>query len=628
MPDQYSNTRRAEPVISDLYSEYRNCDRWAIIVGISRYRYQGWNLRYADRDAEELYNLLLTPSGGNFKKEFICKLTNEEATTGNITRALRAFLKKPAREDLVVIYFACHGTPDFDRPSNVYLLTHDTAPDDIAGTALPMREIDLSLKENLHAEKVIVLADTCHSAAIGGGIGRRAVDDSTFVNRYLQEVSRARGGIALLTSAEATEVSFEDARWGGGHGVFTHYLLEGMRGAADRDGNGIVTVGELFEYVRDNVKRATDYRQHPLIGANAYDRNLPMAIVPGGDSVVKENLNQLEKLKDKPLSARESLKITSNDTDINFLLTETLSDSRGTIWSCAISPNGRLIAASSGPIPGGIQLGGITLSGGSDNTIRIWDIESSKLIHSISGYGSDFPSLAFGSTSNELILAGGSGDNTIKLWDVKTWREVRVIPGHSGWIDVVAFAPSGAILASGSSDETIKIWDVKAGHELITLPGHKGLVDSIAFSADGAILASGCGDNTIRLWDVKTGQLLHTLSGHTDSVRAVAFSSSGQILASGSNDKTIKLWHLETKKELRTLYGHSKEVQSVAFMPNRSVLASGSWDNTIRLWDIDSGKCLNTLSGHNDVIYSIAFSPDGQILVSGSADTSVKIWRC
>lgn len=283
MSEQQPTSRRAEPIISEseLHSEYRKCDRWAIIVGISRYRYQNWNLKYADRDAEELYNLLLTPSGGNFKKEFIRKLTNEEATTGNITRALRAFLKKPAREDLVIIYFACHGTPDFDRPSNVYLLTHDTVPDDIAGTALPMREIDLSLRENLLAEKVIVLADTCHSAAIAGGIGRRnAVDDSTFVNRYLQEVSRARGGIALLTSAEANEVSFEDGRWGGGHGVFTYYLLQGMRGAGDRDGNGIVTVGELFEYVRDKVKLDTNHQQHPSIGTNAYDRSMPVSIVP------------------------------------------------------------------------------------------------------------------------------------------------------------------------------------------------------------------------------------------------------------------------------------------------------------------------------------------------------------
>jgi hypothetical protein len=110
MSEQQPTSRRAEPVLSELelYSEYRNCDRWAIIVGISQYQYQGWNLRYADRDAEELYNLLLTPSGGNFQKEFIRKLTNEEATTGYITQALRAFLKKPAQEDLVIIYFACY----------------------------------------------------------------------------------------------------------------------------------------------------------------------------------------------------------------------------------------------------------------------------------------------------------------------------------------------------------------------------------------------------------------------------------------------------------------------------------------------------------------------------------------
>ena len=284
MSEQQPTSRRAEPILSELelYSEYRNCDRWAIIVGISRYRYQGWNLKYAERDATELYELLLTPNGGGFKKECICKLVNEEATTSKITQALRSFLKKPDREDLVLIYFACHGTPDFDRQDNLYLLTHDTNPEDVSGTALPMDYIDTALmRKNLLAEKVIVLADTCHSGAIGGGIGRRnTADGSTLVNSYLQAVSRAKGGIALLTSAEANEVSFEDRKWGGGHGVFTYYLLQGMRGAGDRDGNGIVTVGELFEYVRDNVKRATDHRQHPLIGANAYDRDLPVALVP------------------------------------------------------------------------------------------------------------------------------------------------------------------------------------------------------------------------------------------------------------------------------------------------------------------------------------------------------------
>ncbi|MEP0924366.1 caspase family protein [Leptolyngbya sp. ST-U4] len=280
--DHQSGSRRAEMVnLPTSYATY--VDRWAIVVGVSKYKHDHLNLKYADRDAEALYELLLTPSGGGFEKDHIVKLVNEEATTANITRALRSFLKKPAKEDIVLIYFACHGAPDIDRPGIVYLLTHDVDPRDISGTALPMREIDLSLKENLLAERVIILADTCHSAAIGGGIGTRDVgDNSAVVNSYLQEVSKTRGGLALLTSAEANEVSFEDAKWGGGHGVFTHYLLEGMRGAADcSPKNGVVTVGELFEYVRENVQRATDNKQHPCVGTNSYDRNLPVAITAG-----------------------------------------------------------------------------------------------------------------------------------------------------------------------------------------------------------------------------------------------------------------------------------------------------------------------------------------------------------
>lgn len=278
MPE-HPSTRKAELIDTELYSQYQNCDRWAVIVGISKYQYPNLNLKYADQDAEDLCQLLLTPNGGSFQADHIRKLTNKEATRDNITRGLRGFLKKPAREDLVLIYFACHGAPDPERPGNVYLLTHDTDPNDIAGTALPMADIDRALKDTLLSEKVIVLADTCHSAAIGGGMRSTGGTQSTaLINSYLKEISVARGGIALLTSAEANEVSFEGETWGGGHGVFTYYLLEGLKGEADSNQNGFVTAGELFEYVRENVKKATDHKQHPSIGTNPFDRNLPLAI--------------------------------------------------------------------------------------------------------------------------------------------------------------------------------------------------------------------------------------------------------------------------------------------------------------------------------------------------------------
>lgn len=279
--DSSTPSPRHVEVVSTLFSEYRSCNRWAIIVGISKYKNAQWNLRYADRDAETLSKLLQTDNGGGFDADYICELINETATTKNITKALRSFLQKPAREDLVIVYLACHGSPDFNRPENVYLLTHDTDPTDIAGTALPMREINLALTENLLAEKVIIFADTCHSAAIGNKAGRRSTHDQTaLVNRYLQQVSTAKGGIALITSAEANEASFEDTKWGGGHGVFTYYLLKGMGGSADLDQNGIVSVGELFEYIRDNVKLSTAHQQHPCIGTNPFDRNLPVSVNP------------------------------------------------------------------------------------------------------------------------------------------------------------------------------------------------------------------------------------------------------------------------------------------------------------------------------------------------------------
>ncbi|HSF51078.1 MAG TPA: hypothetical protein VLA74_09995 [Nitrososphaeraceae archaeon] len=86
----------------------------------------------------------------------------------------------------------------------------------------------------------------------------------------------------MLTSAQSNEVALEDEKWGEGHGVFTYYLLEGMRGNADiSPQDGIVTVGELFEYVRENVKKATGNQQHPSVGPNVFDENLPMAITAG-----------------------------------------------------------------------------------------------------------------------------------------------------------------------------------------------------------------------------------------------------------------------------------------------------------------------------------------------------------
>jgi uncharacterized caspase-like protein len=85
----------------------------------------------------------------------------------------------------------------------------------------------------------------------------------------------------MMTAADTDEFSLEDARWGG-HGVFTHYLLEGLRGAADGAGgsspDGIVTFAELYAHVNTHVREATGGRQNPQRSGLG---DVPLAIAAG-----------------------------------------------------------------------------------------------------------------------------------------------------------------------------------------------------------------------------------------------------------------------------------------------------------------------------------------------------------
>ncbi|QDV37456.1 caspase family protein [Tautonia plasticadhaerens] len=264
-------------VVDDLGSDYAYRELWALIVGISSHAHSPWDLRFAHRDADELAKLLKNPSYGGLDDVHMKVLLNEQATTAAITRALRSFLRKPARQDLVLLHFSCHGTPDPDGLDEVYLVTHDTDPDDIAATAVPMREIDFAVEKTLKAERVVILADTCHSGALGNRnrSTKLVAPSAQVLASHLSEVGKSKRGKAWLMSAEASEVSLEDERWGGGHGLFTFHVIEGLKGGAERDGR--VRVGDLFTYVDERVRKDSENRQHPIRGMEQFARDLVLA---------------------------------------------------------------------------------------------------------------------------------------------------------------------------------------------------------------------------------------------------------------------------------------------------------------------------------------------------------------
>lgn len=255
--------------------------RLALIIGISKYADPGINLDFASADAQSLFSLLTDPALGPaaFQKDDVRLLLDEQATVKEITTGLREFLRKAGENDFVVFFFAGHGAPDPDHLTDLYLLAHDTDPKNIAGSGLLMRHVQDAIRD-IPARDVLVLSDACHSAGIGTPPGLRSLSTNAINQAFLEKTRHASGGLAILTASEAAQVSFENPRWNK-HGVFTYFVLEGLRGAADTDGDGIVALGELIEFVRDSVRKETRYQQIPAISSTTFDRQLPLAIVTG-----------------------------------------------------------------------------------------------------------------------------------------------------------------------------------------------------------------------------------------------------------------------------------------------------------------------------------------------------------
>jgi len=134
---------------------------------------------------------------------------------------------------------------------------------------------------------VILIADACHSGQLGWT--SRGLADDIMINRYLEEIGKSGKGVFRLLASRQDQRSYEGKNWGGGHGVFTWFLLEGLGGKADIDKDGVVRVGELLNYLSETVPKETKALQHPR-AAGDIDPQMPMAVLSAAAREVKEDV--------------------------------------------------------------------------------------------------------------------------------------------------------------------------------------------------------------------------------------------------------------------------------------------------------------------------------------------------
>jgi hypothetical protein len=272
LDEGYNHIRVVATDVDDLISEktlfvhYRPMRRnvWAVVIGVNDYPRLP-KLKYAVNDAEAFYRLLVDEN--RVPAENVTLLTNEKASLVNLRSTLGTRVKNAAREsDMVIIFFAGHGATERDATSpdgdglEKYLLPFDTDPADLYTTAMPMVEVGRILNR-IRSERLVFIVDACYS----GGSGGRTVSvpgmRANIGDGFLERVVGGRGKVVITASA-ANEVSVEKDELQ--HGVFTYYLLEGLRGAADLDRDSMVTVDEAYRYVYEQVPKATGQEQHPV----------------------------------------------------------------------------------------------------------------------------------------------------------------------------------------------------------------------------------------------------------------------------------------------------------------------------------------------------------------------------
>lgn len=243
---------------------YDNREDFAVLIGISSYRESIIpEVKYARRDAEVLAKYFEQLSG--IPKENIAVLTDAHATKSDIEAYLDDWLpRRVTPNSRVFVFYAGHGAPE-PEGKGAFLVPYEGHPDFIS-KLIPLPRVYDSLNR-LKAREVVVFLDSCFSGAKGRSVTQQGIRPLVMTSERQLAVREKPLVMAASSGSEVTS-DLDNAR----HGLFTYYLLKGLRGEADRNGNGRVTLEELFTFVSSKVRYTAS---HEL------NRNQTPVMLPG-----------------------------------------------------------------------------------------------------------------------------------------------------------------------------------------------------------------------------------------------------------------------------------------------------------------------------------------------------------
>jgi len=245
---------------------------YALVVGINNYE-NVERLKYATNDAKSVASMLRSNFG--FDPGNITILLDNNADRESIMRAFDQLRRNAKKDDRVFVFFAGHGVtiPLPDGRQKGYILPSDADTRDLFTTAISTDQLN-EISQAIAAKHLFFVMDACY----GGLIFSRAAMVSPSAEDYMKIMATRMARKALTAGGQDQTVVDTGP---GGHSVFTYYLINGLTtGAADLNGDGIITSSELDAYISPRVTAETNSSQTPEYGILGGDMGGDFIFVP------------------------------------------------------------------------------------------------------------------------------------------------------------------------------------------------------------------------------------------------------------------------------------------------------------------------------------------------------------
>ncbi|CAI2356916.1 unnamed protein product [Caenorhabditis sp. 36 PRJEB53466] len=269
---------------------------------------------------------------------------------------------------------------------------------------------------------------------------------------------------------------------------------------------------------------------------------------------------------------------------------------------------------------------------GSDRKVKIWKVDGhggQSKIDTLPGSNAAFTRLDYDRDRRHLIAS--SNDNNVRIWNLESSRLLSTLSGHADQVTCVKFYQSHSA-ASGSADRVIKIWDLQNQRcSRSFFPGSK--VYDIATNLGGSpsLFSTGHFDKKLRFWDGRSTDAVKTIEmgGRITSLDA---SMSGYELLISTRDDTITLMDLRNFQTIHCYsaenYRTSSDLSRVVLSSGNDYVAAGSANGNIYVWNRNSTKLEKRLTTATDnPIFSISWNPTGYGMLSSSKQKVVALWK-